>query len=136
MTPIMSWNALALRPKPDRRHASRSAWPLPMVVVMRIDRWDSRHDGSLSEAALRRKLEARGYQVSRCSWPAGARLAAPPEGRASAAAVVSGLLKVTIDGESAVLTAGDLVYVPRHAARRIEVVGTAPVQGLEGLAVL
>jgi len=31
---------------------------------------------------------------------------------------------VTIDEEPAILTAGDMVFIPPRAARRIEVVGT------------
>jgi quercetin dioxygenase-like cupin family protein len=41
---------------------------------------------------------------------------------------------VTIDGESAILTAGDLVFLPRGAVRRLEVVGPSPVLCLEGIA--
>jgi quercetin dioxygenase-like cupin family protein len=48
-------------------------------------------------------------------------------------AVISGLLKVSIDGESAILTAGDIVYVPRGAVRRVEVVGSSPVHSLEAV---
>jgi len=47
--------------------------------------------------------------------------------------VVSGLLKVTIDRESAILTAGDLVFVPRGVVRRLEVVGPSPARCLEGV---
>jgi quercetin dioxygenase-like cupin family protein len=39
-------------------------------------------------------------------------------------AVVAGIVKITLDGESAILTAGDMVYVPRGAIRRVEVVGS------------
>ncbi len=109
------------------------SWRFPIVVLMRIERWDPRRDGPLSEAALRQKLEARGYQVSSCSWPAGAIVAGQPQARERIEAVTSGLLKVTIDGESAILTAGDIVFVPRRAIRRLEVVGTASVQCLEGI---
>jgi quercetin dioxygenase-like cupin family protein len=42
-------------------------------------------------------------------------------------------LKVTIDGESAILTAGDIVFVPAGAARRVETVGTSPVHCLEAV---
>ena len=38
-------------------------------------------------------------------------------------AVVTGVVKITLDGESAILTAGDIVYVPRGSIRRVEVVG-------------
>ena len=44
-----------------------------------------------------------------------------------------GIVKVTLDGESAILTAGDIVYVPRGAARRVEVVGSATAHCLDAL---
>ncbi|HEX5473213.1 MAG TPA: cupin domain-containing protein [Vicinamibacterales bacterium] len=100
---------------------------------MRIERWDSRRDGPLTEGALRQKLEARGYLVSIDDWPAGAIVAAQAQAQDRIDAVVSGLLKVTLDDESAVLNAGDLVYVPRGVPRRVEVVGTAPARCLDGV---
>ena len=45
-------------------------------------------------------------------------------------AVVTGVVKITLDGESAILTAGDMVYVPRGAVRRVEVVGSSPAHCL------
>jgi ethanolamine utilization protein EutQ (cupin superfamily) len=48
-------------------------------------------------------------------------------------AVVNGLIKVSIDGEAAILTAGDVVYVPRGAVRRVEVVGTNSARCLEAV---
>lgn len=104
-----------------------------MVVLMRIERWDPRRDGPLTESALRQKIEARGYRVSARTYPPGAVAAAQAEDRERLDAVASGLLKVTLDGESAILTAGDVVYVPRGAVRRVEVVGSSPVLCLEAV---
>jgi quercetin dioxygenase-like cupin family protein len=97
-----------------------------MVTLIRIDRWDPRRDGALTEAALRRKLESLGYQVSMCAWEAGAIVAAQSQPRERVDAVIAGVLKITVDGESAILTAGDIAYVPRGAVRRLEVMGTVP----------
>lgn len=105
-----------------------------MMLLMRIERWDARRDGPLSQTALQQKLEARGYQVSALSYPGGTVAAAPADFGERIQAVVTGLLKVTIDGESAILTAGDLVFVPRGAVRRLEVVGPSPALCLEGVA--
>jgi quercetin dioxygenase-like cupin family protein len=105
-----------------------------MMLLMRIERWDARRDGPLTETTLRQKLQARGYEVSSLSYPAGTAASAPADPDERIQAVVTGLLKVTIDGESAILTAGDLVFVPRGAIRRLEVVGPAPALCLEGVA--
>ena len=48
-------------------------------------------------------------------------------------AVVAGILKITQDGESAILTAGDMVYVPRGAVRRVEVVGSSTAHCLDAI---
>jgi quercetin dioxygenase-like cupin family protein len=109
------------------------AWRTGMAVLMRIERWDPRRDGPLSQAALRQKLEARGYVVSTCTWPPGAIVAAQAQDRDRVDAVVSGLLKVTLDGESAILTAGDMVVVPRGSIRRVEVVGPSAVSCLDAV---
>jgi hypothetical protein len=93
------------------------------MILMRIERWDVRRDGALTEAALLHKLQALGYEPVRRDYPAGAMAAATIDNRARVEAVISGLIKVTIDEEPAILTAGDIVFIPSHAARRIEVVG-------------
>lgn len=118
------------RPVPGSGIPSRI---LRMAALMRIERWDPRRDGPLSEAALRQKIEARGYRVSSSSWPAGAIVAGQAEMHERLDAVVSGLMKLTVDGESAILTPGDMVYVPLGAVRRIEVVGASPLHCLDGV---
>lgn len=103
----------------------------PRGALLRIDRWDSREDGPLTEAALRRKCEFEDRPVTRRTYHPGAVLAAQSVNTDRVEAVLSGLLKVTIDGESAILAAGDAVFVPRGSVRRIEVVGSMPVVSLE-----
>lgn len=104
-----------------------------MLTVMRIDRWDPRRDGPVTEAALRQKVEACGYEVSTFAWPAGTVVPPQHQDRERVDAVVAGILKITLDGESAILTAGDIVYVPRGAVRRIEVVGAHAAHGLDAV---
>jgi quercetin dioxygenase-like cupin family protein len=104
-----------------------------MLTVMRIDRWDPRRDGPVTEAALRQKVEACGYQVSTFAWPAGTVVAAQSQDHERVDAVVTGILKITLDGESAILTAGDMVYVPRGAVRRVEVVGSSTAHCLDAI---
>ena len=103
------------------------------MLLMRIERWDVRRDGPLSQPALEHKLRALGYEPMLRTYPAGAIAAAQTDTRGRVEAVVSGLIKVSIDDESAILTAGDIVFVPRGVARRLEVVGTAPAHCLEAV---
>jgi quercetin dioxygenase-like cupin family protein len=104
-----------------------------MLTLMRIDRWDPRKDGPVTEHALRRKVKTIGYQISSCAWPPGTVVAPETQDRERLDAVVAGIVKITLDGESAILTAGDIVYVPRGAVRRVEVVGPATAHCLDAV---
>jgi quercetin dioxygenase-like cupin family protein len=97
-----------------------------IMLLMRIERWDVRRDGALSVPALQRKLEALGYAATARICPPGSVIASDTDARERVQAVGYGLVKVTIDGESAILTAGDVVFVPSGAVRRVEVIGSSP----------
>ena len=102
--------------------------------LIRIERWDVRRDGALSQAALEQKVRALGYEPTLRIYPAGAIAAAQADAGERVEAVVLGLVKVTLDdGDTAILTAGDIVFVPRGGARRLEVVGTSPAYCLEAI---
>jgi quercetin dioxygenase-like cupin family protein len=104
-----------------------------MVPVMRIDRWDPRRDGPVTEAALRQKVAAHGYEVATFAWPAGTVVPARTQPQERVDAVVAGIVKITLDGETAILTAGDMVYVPRGAIRRVEVVGSSTAHCIDAV---
>ena len=104
-----------------------------MLTVMRIQRWDPRRDGPVTEASVRHKVESIGYQVSRYAWPAGTVVPSQTQDRERVDAVVPGIVRITLDGESAILTAGDIVFVPRGAVRRVEVVGSATAHCLDAV---
>lgn len=103
------------------------------MLLMRIERWDVRRDGPFSQPALEHKVRALGYEPVIRTYPAGAIAAAQTDTRERIGAVVSGMIKMTIDAESAILSAGDLVFVPRGASRRLEVVGASPALCLEAV---
>lgn len=101
------------------------------MKLTRIERWDVRKDGPLSEAALQRKMELFGFEVTSRTYPAGVSHTTSADSRHSMEGVVRGLVKLTVDGEPTVLTAGDIAFVPRGAVRRLEVVGTSTALCLE-----
>ncbi len=103
-----------------------------MVATIRIDRWDVRRDGPVSETAVRHKVASGGYEVSTFVWPAGTVVPARAQPQERVDAVVAGVVKITVDGESAILTAGDIVYVPRGAVTRVEVVGAHTAHCVDG----
>src|SRR4051795_5784369 len=104
-----------------------------MLTLMHIERWDPRRDGPITEAALRKKIESYGYQVSMLAWPEGTIVPAQAQSLERVDAVITGFIRITLDGESALLTAGDLVYVPRGAVRRVEVVGSTAAHCIEAV---
>lgn len=101
------------------------------MTLTRIDRWDVRRDGPLSEAALQHKIELLGFQVESRTYPAGVALTTTVDSRHAIEGVVRGLVRLTVDGEPNVLTAGDIAFIPRGAVRRLEVVGSSTALCLE-----
>jgi len=96
-----------------------------------VERWDEARDGPLSEAALRRRLEARGYRVSRYVYPPGTVF---PEHRHDVDkidGVLAGRFRLTLPEGSVVLETGDAVAVPRDTVHSAEVVGEEPVVSLD-----
>ncbi len=100
---------------------------------MEVEHWDSVRDGGLSEAAMRRKLEARGYRVSRHIYPPGTRFPDHRHDVDKIDGVLSGRFRMTLGGESAILEAGDCLAVPRGTVHSAEVVGEAPVVSLDAV---
>lgn len=98
---------------------------------MKVEHWDTGRDGPLSEAALRRKLEARGYRVSRYVYEPGTVFPEHTHPVDKLDAVVSGRFRMRLEGEEAVLGAGDCLAVPRDSVHRAEVVGGEPVVSLD-----
>lgn len=112
-------------------NSQAACWDQETGVAARIERWDVRLDGPLSEATLQQKIESLGFEVVARIYPAGLATTAPVDARRAIAAVVRGLVKLTIDGEPELLTAGDLAFIPPGASRRLEVVGPATALCLE-----
>ncbi len=102
---------------------------------MKVEHWDVQRDCALSEPALRRKLEKRGYRVSCYTYPVGTYF--PPHTHAGDKmdAVVSGRLRIRMGGVEVVLQAGDAVLVRRGAEHSAEVVGAEPVVSLDAVKV-
>lgn len=82
---------------------------------------------------MRRKLERRGYQVTRYVYSPGMFFPEHHHAVDKIDAVVSGRLRVTMQGRESVLEAGDLVVVPKHVSHTAEVIGDEPVVSLDGV---
>jgi quercetin dioxygenase-like cupin family protein len=100
---------------------------------MEVERWNLEEDGPFSEAALRRKMEERGYFVSRYVYPPGTCFPDHTHELDKLDAVVSGRFHMATEAGSAVLEAGDCAAVPRGMLHTAEVVGDEPVVSLDGI---
>jgi quercetin dioxygenase-like cupin family protein len=98
-----------------------------------ITRWDEATDGPLSDAAMRYRLEALGYRVSRYVYPPGTVFPPHDHPADKIDAVLSGHFRMTVAGQSVVLEAGDMLPVPAGAVHRAEVVGDEPVVSLDAV---
>ena len=95
--------------------------------MLQVQRWDAARDGMLTAGRLRERFEAQGLWVSEVHLRAGAQEQTQPVEHDALHVVLSGLLRVTIAGDSAILASGDALFVPRGTAVGLEVVGSSPV---------
>ena len=86
---------------------------------MKVEHWNETEDGALTELALRRKLEARGYRVNRYVYPPGTSFPTHTHEVDKMDAVFSGRFRITMEDGAVILGPGDSVPVPagvRHGA--------------------
>lgn len=100
---------------------------------MQVEHWDETTDGPLTPAALRKKLEARGYSVSSYTYPPGCHFPPHTHEVDKIDAVVSGRFRITMRGQSVILEAGDAIAVPRGEEHEAEVIGNTPVVSLDAI---
>jgi quercetin dioxygenase-like cupin family protein len=98
---------------------------------MAIEHWDTQQDGPLTEAAMRAKLQARGYQVQRYVYAPGTVFPDHAHGIDKIDGVLSGRFRIILQGEEYVLETGDRVAIPKGAVHSAQVVGDEPVVSLD-----
>ncbi len=98
-----------------------------------IEHWNPERDGPLSEAAMTRKLEARGCRVSRYVYPPGTVFPPHTHDVDKIDGVLSGRFCLTLPEGRFVLEAGDLIAVPKGIVHSAEVVGDEPVVSLDAV---
>ena len=117
---------------PARPHCERQT-DAAVSRGLQVERWDVRRDGPVTERALEDKISALGYRLLPLCDPQGAIVSARVHPLDRAVAVLAGLLKVTIEGESAILTVGDIGFVPAGRTRGVEPLGTSPILCVEAV---
>lgn len=100
---------------------------------MDVERWDEERDGPYSEDALRRKLEQRGYRVTRYTYPPGTVFPDHTHAVEKVDAVVAGRFRMTTADGEVILEAGDALQVPAGTVHSAEVVGNEPVVSLDAV---
>ena len=98
-----------------------------------VEHWNPERDGALSESAMRHKLEARGYAVSRYDYPPGTYFVPHSHGIDKIDGVLAGRFRLGMSGSSVVLEAGDLLEVPRGVVHSAEVLGEDYVISLDAV---
>lgn len=98
-----------------------------------IEHWNEARDGPVSEAAMRARLEAEGYRVSRYDYPPGTCFPPHSHGVDKIDGVLVGCLRITMEGREWVLGPGDRIRVPRGVRHSAEVVGDQVVVSLDAV---
>lgn len=96
-------------------------------------RWDEARDGKLGERAMRAKLEALGYSVTRWTYAPGTSFDRHTHDVDKIDGVLSGRFEITIYGEVVLLGPGDAVRVPRGEAHSAKVIGDETVVSLDAI---
>ena len=102
-------------------------------MTIKIRHWNTETDGPLSEIAMRKQLQNKGYQVSRYSYPPGTCFPEHTHNVDKIDGVLSGCFKMTMYGQSVILQAGDTLEVPRGAVHSAEVMGDETVVSLDAI---
>lgn len=100
---------------------------------MKAEKWNEAADGVYSEAALRKKIEAKGFSVSRYVYSPGTFFPDHTHSVDKIDAVVSGRFRMTTPSGAVVLEAGDCLFVPQGTVHSAEVIGEDPVVSLDAV---
>jgi quercetin dioxygenase-like cupin family protein len=95
-----------------------------------VERWHEETPPDSSE--LRRRLEAEGYSVMQWSDAAGARYDPHEHAQDQSHWILSGVLQLTVGGETYTLRTGDRDFLPAHTEHAAFVPGSEPVIYLIG----
>ena len=100
---------------------------------MAVRRWNDAVDGPLSEAAMRRKLEADGYLVARYTYSPGTDFPEHTHDMDKIDAVLAGRFRLILAGHLFMLGPGDWVEVPRGVRHSATVMGDEPVVSFDAV---
>lgn len=99
-------------------------------MPLRVEHWHQAW-GPLSEAAMRKRLEAEGFSVSRYIYTPGTCFSEHTHTVDKKDTVLRGRLRIGADGCELVLKAGDMIEIPAGMRHTAEVVGEEAVVSLD-----
>ncbi|MGH9787505.1 MAG: cupin domain-containing protein [Candidatus Acidiferrales bacterium] len=99
-------------------------------MPVRVEHWREEW-GALSEGAMRKRLEAEGYSVSRYTYPPGTCFSEHTHEVDKKDTVLRGRLKIGAEGKEVVLGPGDMIEIPAGTVHTAEVVGEEAVVSLD-----
>jgi len=102
---------------------------------MQVEHWNEKTDGPFSESIFLKKLQARGYNVTRYVYPPGTYFPDHTHEVDKIDGVVSGRFRMTTKKGTVILEAGDALYVPRGTIHSAEALGDEPVVSLDAIRV-
>jgi mannose-6-phosphate isomerase-like protein (cupin superfamily) len=100
---------------------------------MQIEHWNEAIDGEMDEPAMCRKLEARGYDTNRYVYPLGTFFPPHQHGFDKIDGVISGRFKMSMNGQTFILEAGDCLPLPKGVTHCAEVIGDQPVISIDAI---
>ena len=98
---------------------------------MHVEKWDEAKWGALTEANMRKTLEAEGYSVAKYTYPPGTFFPDHTHSFDKKDTVLRGRFRIRMLGEEVVLEPGDMITVPANTVHSAEVVGDEPVVSLD-----
>ncbi|CAI7918324.1 unnamed protein product [Closterium sp. NIES-53] len=100
---------------------------LTVVCALRPEKWDATVYGNLSERAMKERLQAEGYSVTRYAFPPGTEFPEHTHGVHKKDSILSGRFLFRMDGRDMILEAGDCIEVPAGKPHYARVVGNEAV---------
>jgi mannose-6-phosphate isomerase-like protein (cupin superfamily) len=100
---------------------------------MQIEHWNDAADGEMNESAMCRKLKARGYDVNCYIYPPGTFFPHHQHTVDKIDGVISGRFKMSMQGQSFILEAGDCLQIPKGVTHCAEVMGDQPVISIDAV---
>jgi diguanylate cyclase (GGDEF)-like protein len=103
------------------------------LAKLRLERWNPKSDGQLTQEAMIQKLMIWGFEAKRTVLPSGTVLPDKTSETEIVCGVLTGALRITIEGQSMELKSGDCLFVPGGTTFSAEVSGSQAVAYYEAV---